>query len=59
MFYTMFLLPEQLILETRFGDSEVDDGYLDTHFREVVWVGHFGGHVKPGEETGHLHHITH
>ena len=55
----MFLLPEQLILETRFGDSEVDDGYLDAHFREVVWVGHFGGHVKPGEETGHLHHITH
>ena len=40
-------LPEELVLQSRQGDGEVDDGHLDADLREVVRVGHFGCHVEP------------
>ena len=43
--------PEQLILQARLGDGEVDDRHLDAHFRQVVRVGHFSRHVKPAGQA--------
>lgn len=41
------IIPEQLILQAWLGDSEVDDGYLDAYFWQIVRVRQFSCHVEP------------
>ena len=36
-----------MILKTRLGDGEIDDGDLDAHFRQIVGVRHLRRHVEP------------
>ena len=42
--------PQQLVLQTGLGDSEVDDGHFDTHLRQVVRVGELGRHIEPVQD---------
>lgn len=37
---------KQLVLKTIWGDSEVNDGYLDADLWQVVRVGQLGGHQE-------------
>ena len=50
-------IPEQLILQARLGDGEVDDSYLDAYFRQIVRVRQFSCHVKPSRRKNACHYI--
>ena len=41
------IIPEQLILQAWLGDSEINDGYLDAYFWQIVRVCQFSCHVEP------------
>ena len=52
----MHCLPQELIFKTRYGYSEIDDSHFYAHFRQVMWISHFCGHVK--SENEHMKNLT-
>lgn len=40
-------IPEKLVFKARLCDSKINYCHFDTNFREIVRVGHLGGHIEP------------